>query len=287
MASSFFALLDDLSTILDDVALLTKVAAQKTAGVVGDDLALNAEQLTGLAAQRELPVVWAVAKGSLINKAILVPLALALSVFLPWAITPLLWLGGAYLCLEGFEKIAHQWFSAEPPEADALAIADRDRATFEREKVRGAVRTDFVLSAEIIVLTLGSVQGADWRTQLAVLAAVGVLMTVGVYGLVACIVKLDDLGLWLTRRAARGAGWYRAQSLVGRGLLQSAPMLMRVLAVVGTAAMFMVGGGIVLHTVPGVHVSGWLWTLIAELFAGVLMGSLVFGGVTLVTRWRR
>ena len=297
MASSFFALLDDIATLLDDVALLTKVAAQKTAGVVGDDLALNAEQLSGIAAQRELPVVWAVAKGSLLNKAILVPLALALSVFVPWAITPLLLLGGAYLCLEGFEKLAHsrsqsgshsqskQEHAAVSPAGQALQEgrgeqSEADPRALEQLKVKGAVRTDFVLSAEIIVLTLGAVQGADWRTQLAVLAGVGVLMTVGVYGLVACIVKLDDLGFWLKRRAARGVGGARLQALLGQFLVRTAPVLMRVLTVVGTAAMFMVGGGIVLHALPFWHGAPWFVSFALELLVGVLLGGFVFAVVS-------
>ena len=293
MASSFFALFDDISTLLDDISLLTKVAAQKTAGVVGDDLALNAQQLAGIAAQRELPVVWAVAKGSFWNKAILVPLALGLSVFLPWAIAPLLMLGGAYLCLEGFEKLAHSLWPGT--EEDGLqenaALMQQDRSAWERNKVRGAVRTDFVLSAEIIVLTLGTVQGVDWITQLTVLALVGVLMTVGVYGLVACIVKLDDLGLYWSRQADAGRGWVFGQRALGRFLLRSAPWLMRVLAVVGTAAMFLVGGGILLHALPGVHIDSPLWGLLIEMAAGVLAGGLVYGGVASVHRlariWRR
>ena len=290
MASSFLALLDDIATLLDDVALLTKAAAQKTAGVVGDDLALNAEQLSGIAAQRELPVVWAVAKGSLLNKAILVPLALALSVFVPWAITPLLLLGGAYLCLEGFEKVAHSRSHSQPTHDHASIVSPGGQALhegpgeqsaldphgLEQVKVKGAVRTDFVLSAEIIVLTLGAVQGADWRIALAVLAGVGVLMTVGVYGLVACIVKLDDLGFWLKRRALRGVGWVRLQALLGQFLVRAAPVLMRVLTVVGTAAMFMVGGGIVLHALPWWHGGPWFVSFALELLVGVMLGGLVF-----------
>ena len=292
MASSFFALFDDISTLLDDISLLTKVAAQKTAGVVGDDLALNAQQLAGIAAQRELPVVWAVAKGSFWNKAILVPLALALSVFLPWAIAPLLMLGGAYLCLEGFEKIVHSLLpsGAEEDLQDSAALMQQDRSAWERNKVRGAVRTDFVLSAEIIVLTLGTVQGVDWTTQLTVLAVVGLLMTVGVYGLVACIVKLDDVGLYWSQRADAGHGWVFGQRVVGRVLLRSAPWLMRTLAVVGTAAMFLVGGGILLHALPGVHIDGVITGLLAELMAGVLAGGAVYAGVAclhrLLRNWR-
>jgi hypothetical protein len=259
MASSLFALIDDIATVLDDVALLTKVAARKTAGVLGDDLALNAQQVSGVAADRELPVVWAVGKGSLINKAILVPLALILSVTLPWLITPLLMLGGAYLCFEGFEKIAHSWMhrADHPDDLDeelmqALADPSVDLVELEMDKIKGAIRTDFVLSAEIIAITLGTVQGSPWTTQLAVLAGVSVVMTVGVYGLVAGIVKIDDLGLYLSRRptAVPGTGWKRA---VGLWLLDAAPWLMKTLSVVGTAAMFLVGGGILSHGFPLLH----------------------------------
>ncbi|WP_342618472.1 DUF808 domain-containing protein [Rhodoferax sp. GW822-FHT02A01] len=259
MASSLFALIDDIATVLDDVALLTKVAARKTAGVLGDDLALNAQQVSGVAADRELPVVWAVGKGSLLNKAILVPLALILSVTLPWLITPLLMLGGAYLCFEGFEKIAHSWMHRgdHPDDLDeelmqALADPSVDLVALEKDKIKGAIRTDFVLSAEIIAITLGTVQGSSWTTQLAVLVGVSIVMTVGVYGLVAGIVKIDDLGLYLSRRptAVAGTGWKHA---VGLWLLDAAPWLMKTLSVVGTAAMFLVGGGILSHGLPLLH----------------------------------
>lgn len=259
MASSLFALIDDIATVLDDVALLTKVAAHKTAGVLGDDLALNAQQVSGVAPDRELPVVWAVGKGSLVNKAILVPLALVLSVTLPWLITPLLMLGGVYLCFEGFEKIAHAWLhrgQTSDAEDNALmqALADPsiDLVALERDKIKGAIRTDFVLSAEIIAITLGTVQTSPWTTQLAVLSGVSLLMTVGVYGLVAGIVKIDDLGLYLSRQptAVPGTGWKHG---LGLWLLDAAPWLMKTLSVVGTAAMFLVGGGILSHGLPWLH----------------------------------
>ena len=257
MASSLFALIDDIATLLDDVALLTKVAAQKTAGVLGDDLALNAQQVNGVAAERELPVVWAVGKGSLVNKAILVPAALVLSVTLPWIITPLLMLGGAYLCFEGFEKLAHAFLHrADHPDdlsdelMQALADPSVDLVALEKDKIRGAIRTDFVLSAEIISITLGTVQNSPWTTQLAVLSGVAFIMTVGVYGLVAGIVKIDDLGLYLSRLPVRGNRWKQA---LGLGLLDAAPWLMKALSVLGTAAMFLVGGSIVSHGLPFVH----------------------------------
>ena len=256
MAYSLLALLDDITSLLDDVALLTKVASRKTAGVLGDDLALNAQQVAGLRAERELPVVWAVAKGSLVNKAILVPAALAISAFAPWAVLPLLMTGGAYLCYEGFEKLAHglQHDRAEDdPHHAELAHARSDptvdRVSTEKARIRGAVRTDFILSAEIIVITLGIVAAEPFATRVAVLVAIALLMTVGVYGLVGAIVKLDDAGLHLSRRAGDGA-FARIQRGVGTGILRAAPLLMRGLSIAGTAAMFLVGGGIVVHGIP-------------------------------------
>jgi predicted DNA repair protein MutK len=254
MASSLLALIDDIASVLDDVAVLTKVATKKTAGVLGDDLALNAQQVTGVTADRELPVVWAVAKGSLMNKAILVPVALLISTFAPWLVTPLLMLGGAFLCFEGFEKLAHKFLhraqdDSQRHEALATALADSqvDIVRFERDKVKGAVRTDFILSAEIIAITLGTVANAPFGTRVAVLVGIAILMTAGVYGLVAGIVKLDDAGLHLSRSAS-GA----AQAL-GRGILRLAPWLMKALSVAGTAAMFLVGGGILSHGLPFLH----------------------------------
>ena len=256
MAYSLLALLDDIATLLDDVAVLTKAASRKTAGVLGDDLALNAQQVAGLRAERELPVVWAVAKGSLVNKAILVPAALAISAFAPWAVLPLLMIGGAYLCYEGFEKLAHGLLHdraeddahhAEP--AHARSDPTVDRVSAEKARIRGAVRTDFILSAEIIVITLGIVATAPFATRVAVLVAIALLMTVGVYGLVGAIVKLDDAGLHLSRRAGDGA-FARIQRGVGTSILRAAPLLMRGLSIAGTAAMFLVGGGIVVHGIP-------------------------------------
>jgi predicted DNA repair protein MutK len=300
MASSLLALLDDIATVLDDVALLSKLAAKKTAGVLGDDLALNAQQVTGVSADRELPVVWAVAKGSLLNKAILVPAALAISTFAPWAVTPLLMLGGAFLCFEGFEKLAHRFLhSAAEDQAQreqlqqALQDTQLDLQVFERDKIKGAVRTDFILSAEIIAITLGTVAGAAFTTQLLVLAGVALLMTVGVYGFVAAIVKVDDLGLWLSRRPGAAA------QALGRGLLNAAPWLMKALSVAGTAAMFLVGGGILVHGLGPLHHAieawlqggpGWLQALLelaANAGVGVLAGALVLAGVTAFQRLRR
>lgn len=252
--SSLLALIDDIATLLDDVSVMTKVAAKKTAGVLGDDLALNAQQVTGVAADRELPVVWAVAKGSLLNKLILVPAALLISALAPWAIIPLLMLGGAFLCFEGFEKLAHKFLhSAAEDEAEharqLAAVTDPaiDLVAFERDKIKGAVRTDFILSAEIIAITLGTVADADFIKQVIVLAGIAIVMTIGVYGLVAGIVKLDDLGLYLNKRAS---GFAQG---CGRMILNAAPFLMKGLSVVGTAAMFMVGGAILTHGIPPVH----------------------------------
>jgi predicted DNA repair protein MutK len=252
--ASLLALLDDIASVLDDVAAMTKVAARKTAGVLGDDLALNAQQVSGVRPDRELPVVWAVARGSFRNKLILVPAALAISVLAPWAIAPLLVAGGLYLCFEGVEKLAHRWLESDAHasvEREALTRAAADPAVdlvaFERDKIRGAVRTDFILSAEIIVISLGAAAAAPLGTKFLVLAGIALAMTVGVYGLVAGIVKLDDLGLHLSRRpdAARRA--------VGRAVLGLAPWLMRFLSVAGTAAMFLVGGGILTHEIPALH----------------------------------
>ncbi|TPW19816.1 MAG: hypothetical protein FD126_2311, partial [Elusimicrobia bacterium] len=256
MASSLLALLDDVAVLLDDVAVMTKVAAKKTAGVLGDDLALNAEQVAGVKADRELAVVFAVAKGSALNKAVLVPTALGLSAAAPWAVTPLMMAGGSFLCYEGFEKVAHRFLHSPAEDAArhkelvaAVADASVDMVAFEREKIKGAVQTDFILSAELIVISLGSTAQAPFAVKAGVLAAVSVLMTVGVYGLVAGIVKLDDLGLRLAGPdgSALGIG-----GRLGRGILASAPALMKALSVLGTAAMFLVGGGILAHSLPGV-----------------------------------
>jgi predicted DNA repair protein MutK len=292
--ASFLALLDDIATVLDDVAVLSKVAANKSAGVLGDDLAVNAEQVSGVQASRELPVVWAVAKGSLVNKAILVPAALLISLFLPWLITPLMVLGGLFLCYEGFEKLAHRWLhkaedTAAARAAVSAAAADPtvDLVAFERDKIKGAIRTDFILSAEIIVITLGIVGTAPLGTRIGVLVAIALMMTVGVYGLVAGIVKLDDAGLHLTRRAGTSVG-ARLVRGIGRGLLATAPRLMRVLGVVGTAAMFLVGGGILTHALPALHdlggdgVLGGLLKLLVDGGTGVVAGALVLAGVRLL-----
>lgn len=294
MASSLLALIDDIATVLDDVALLTKVAAKKTAGVLGDDLALNAQQVAGVNADRELPVVWAVCKGSFVNKAILVPSALAISALAPWAVTPILMIGGAYLCFEGFEKLAHKFLSSEAEEAvhraqlvQALADPSIDLLALEKDKIKGAVRTDFILSAEIIAITLGTVQNSPLATQVTVLSGIAVVMTAGVYGLVAGIVKLDDLGLHLSHQGGDGVA-LRLQRSVGRGILKAAPYLMKGLSVAGTVAMFLVGGGILTHGIPAAHhlIEQWsvgagatLQPLIALTLDGVT--GLVAGAVVL------
>ena len=286
MASSLLTLIDDIATVLDDVAILTKVAAKKTAGVLGDDLALNAQQVAGGNADRELPVVWAVAKGSALNKAILVPAALAISALAPWAIMPLLMLGGAFLCFEGFEKLAHRFLHSKAEDAEhhrelvaAVANPQVDMVAFEREKVKGAIRTDFILSGEIIVITLGTVADADFGRQVAVLVGIAALMTAGVYGLVAGIVKLDDAGLHLAGKASAPV---RA---IGRGIVRGSPWLMKLLSVAGTAAMFMVGGSILVHGVPPVHHAvevaaaasglGALAQMLLEALVGILAGGLI------------
>lgn len=272
--SSLLALIDDISTVLDDVATMTKIAARKTAGVLGDDLALNAQQVTGVRADRELPVVWAVAKGSLVNKTILVPAALLISTVAPWLVVPLLMLGGLFLCYEGAEKLLHKLLHRHEPveqQARLEAIADPaiDLVAFERDKIRGAVRTDFVLSAEIIAITLGTVATASFLNQVLVLSGIALVMTVGVYGLVAGIVKLDDAGLYLSQRASAFA------QACGRGILRLAPWLMKALSVVGTAAMFMVGGGILSHGLPPVESAVHLAAEWVAEDAGALLSALV------------
>ncbi|MEN7342590.1 MAG: DUF808 domain-containing protein [Pseudomonadota bacterium] len=279
MAGSLFLLLDDIATVLDDVAAMTKVAAKKTAGVLGDDLALNAQQVTGVRADRELPVVWAVAKGSALNKLILVPAALLISAIAPWAITPLLMIGGAFLCFEGAEKIAHKLLHPKEAEQDvaalreALAKPEVDLRQVEKEKIKGAIRTDFILSAEIIVISLGTVADKTLDIRFGVLAAIAIIMTIGVYGLVAGIVKLDDGGMALARKESKTAQAF------GRGILAAAPWLMRFLSFFGTAAMFLVGGGIVAHGIPALHhlEAQWLQGLTAPWDT---LGSMAFGGVT-------
>lgn len=303
--ASLLTLLDDIASVLDDVAAMTKLAAKKTSGVLGDDLALNAQQVTGVRAERELPVVWAVAKGSMKNKLILVPAALAISAFIPWLVTPLLMLGGAYLCFEGVEKLAHKLLHSKAEDdahhdalAHALSDEKVDMVAFEKEKIQGAVRTDFILSAEIIVIALGTVAGASFGARVAVLAGVAVLMTVGVYGLVAGIVKLDDAGLYLSRKGGVRAAF-------GKLLLAAAPWLMKILSVVGTAAMFMVGGGILTHGMPALHhfiegmaeqaagiagIGGLLSAItptVLSAIAGIIAGAIVLAVVTVASRMFR
>ncbi len=302
--SSLLVLIDDIATVLDDVAVMTKLAAKKTAGVLGDDLALNAQQVTGVRADRELPVVWAVAKGSFINKLILVPAALAISAFIPWAVTPLLMLGGAFLCFEGFEKLAHKFLHSEAEDAaehaelvEAVADPAVDLVAFEKDKIKGAVRTDFILSAEIIAITLGIVADSPLTQQIIVLSGIAIVMTIGVYGLVGGIVKLDDLGLWLTQKSGQ------VSRAIGGAILRAAPYLMKSLSVIGTAAMFMVGGGILTHGVPAAHhwieavtqqlepTLGGLSLIVPTLLsavAGVVAGGVVLVAVMAATRvWQR
>ena len=299
MATSLLLLLDDIASVLDDVATMTKVAAKKTAGVLGDDLALNAQQVAGVKADRELPVVWAVAKGSMLNKVILVPVALVIAAFAPWLITPLLMLGGAYLCFEGVEKLVHKYLHNPADDAaqraalkQALSDPQVDLVALEKDKISGAVRTDFILSAEIVVISLGTLADAPLAQKAVVLASIALVMTVGVYGLVAGIVKLDDTGLWLSRQT--GA----PRQALGRCLLAFAPWLMKALSVVGMLAMFLVGGGILTHGVPWLNdaidaraasagaVAGAVLPLLADALVGLAAGALVLGVVLAVRRLR-
>ena len=306
--SSLLVLLDDIAAVLDDVAMMTKVAAKKTAGVLGDDLAVNAEKVTGVRADRELPVVWAVAKGSMRNKCILVPAALGISLVAPWLITPLLMLGGLYLCFEGFEKVAHRFLHSAAEDAaeheDLVAhVADPnvDLVAYEKDKIKGAVRTDFILSAEIIVLTLGVVAEMPFTSQVLVVSGIALIMTVGVYGLVAGIVKLDDAGLYLMQKEGEGA-WRALQRWLGLRLLNFAPWLMKALAVVGTIAMFMVGGGILVHSIHVLDVwieqlaqqlgeiaaAGPLLAALTPILASIAIGMVAGAAVlALVTLWQR
>jgi len=296
--TSLLALIDDIATILDDVSLMTKAATKKTAGVLGDDLALNAQQVTGVKPARELPVVWAVAKGSMVNKAILVPAAVAISFFVPWLVTPLLMLGGAFLCFEGAEKLAHKFLHAKADEQhkkelrEALKKPDVDLKVLEKQKIKGAIRTDFILSAEIIAITLGIVTGEGIVMQFVVLSVVAVMITVVVYGLVAGIVKLDDGGLYLSQKDSELA------QRVGNGILWLAPYLMKGLSILGTIAMFLVGGGILVHGIPPVYnaiehfamdfggLSSTLIPMLANGLIGLLAGALLVAVITpLLKMW--
>lgn len=282
--TSLLALIDDIAATLDDIAILTKIAAKKTSGVLGDDLAVNAEQVAGVAAERELPVVWAVAKGSAVNKLILVPSALIISQFAPAVITPLLLVGGSYLCYEGFEKVWEKFFYKEQHTVDAAEAEKKlmalDLPTLEKQKVKGAIRTDFVLSAEIVVITLGTVAAEAFMTKALVLSAIALIMTVGVYGFVAGIVKIDDLGFFLSK--PHKPQW---QKNFGLFLVKSAPYLMKFLGVAGTIAMFMVGGGIITHNWPAIHHLREEMSSVLQIGldsgVGILTGALVLAAVHL------
>ena len=309
-AGSLLTLLDDIATLLDDVSVMTKVAAKKTAGVLGDDLALNAQQVTGVRAERELPVVWAVFKGSALNKLVMVPVALFLSAVFPWIITPLLMLGGAFLCYEGFEKVAHRLLHSREEEHEehakrVEAFADRrvNMAQFEKQRIRGAIRTDAILSAEIIVIALGTVKDADLAVRIGVVSAIAAVMTVGVYGLVAGIVKLDDVGMHFMEKTGESR-MAALQRRFGGMILSFAPVMMKTLSVLGTAAMFLVGGGIIAHGLP--LLAAWLHDIesvahdlpvAADLFSGlavmvyngivgIVAGGILVGAQQLVARIR-
>ena len=295
--TSLLALIDDIASILDDVAAMSKVAAKKTASVLGDDLALNAQQVSGVKADRELPIVWSVAKGSLINKAILVPLALLISAFASWAITPLLMIGGAYLCYEGFEKVAHKLLHGkedkhQKADASREVKSEADIAKVEKEKIKGAVRTDFILSAEIIVISLGTVAAAPFMSQVTVMVLIAIAMTLGVYGLVGLIVKIDDAGLYLSKLRGESSLMNGVRAFGGM-VVNAAPLLMKTLSVVGTIAMFLVGGSIISHGLPFMHSlvevlnhghQGFVSTLITgatDLAVGLIVGAAVLGVVAL------
>lgn len=302
-AANLLALLDDIATLMDDIAVMSKVAAKKTAGVLGDDLALNADQVQGVKADRELPVVWAVAKGSLLNKVILVPAALIISHFVPSLITLLLILGGLFLCFEGAEKLLHKYLPHDDERAqqeariEAVSKPDTDMVAFEKDKIKGAIRTDFILSAEIIVIALGNVSDAPFTTQLGVLVALSLAITVGVYGLVAAIVKMDDVGLYLLRKSLTGS-MNTLQRFAGRALLVAAPALMKTLAVVGTIAMFLVGGGILTHNISLLHHvaadfialapdAALVMSILADGIAGLVAGAVLAILFTAISQLRK
>lgn len=296
MAGSLLLLLDDIATLLDDVALMSKTAAQKTAGVLGDDLALNAQQVVGVKAERELPVVWAVAKGSLLNKCILVPVALLISVFAAWLINPLLVIGGLFLCYEGVEKVLHTLQTKKHTDVSEIPELPQDMVAYEKDKIKGAIRTDFILSAEIVVITLGTVAATTLLNKVIVMSAIALTMTIGVYGLVALIVKIDDIGLYLTQQ---GQAW---KTRFGNILLAFAPQLMKTLSVVGTIAMFLVGGGIISHAVPFAHhltehathqveeiptvgqIIGSVTPMLLNLGLGILAGAIVLVAVMVLSK---
>ena len=296
--ASLLTLLDDISVILDDVLIMTKVAVKKTAGVLGDDLALNAEQVSGVKADRELPVVWAVAKGSFVNKLILVPLALLISAIYPPLVTFLLMCGGVYLAYEGAEKIIHKfWPHILPHDEDQIARlranADEtiDLVAFEKDKIKGAVRTDFILSAEIIVIALGSAAGATLLEKSLILSIIAIGITVGVYGLVAGIVKMDDLGLYLMKQTSN------AKQKIGGFLLSAAPKLMKFLSIAGTLAMFLVGGGILVHGIDFLHhevedlahltgIFESITTMLLNALVGLFVGVIVVAIVTMIGKVR-
>ncbi|MAP22974.1 MAG: hypothetical protein CL582_18775 [Alteromonadaceae bacterium] len=281
-AANLLALLDDIATMLDDIAVMSKMAAKKTAGVLGDDLALNANQVQGVKPDREIPVVMAVAKGSFINKLILVPAALLISAFVPVLITILLVIDGLYLCFEGAEKLLHKWFFSHDDEDNAetrlnkLSDSSVDLVAMEKNKIKGAIRTDFILSAEIVVITLGSIQEADLMSQILILSGLSIAFTVGVYGLVAAIVKMDDFGLYLLRKSLTGS-FNTAQRLGGRFMLTAAPALMKFLSVAGTIAMFLVGGGILTHSIGFLHHIAEAFIALAPSFS--LLLSITFDGI--------
>ena len=296
--ASLLTLLDDISVILDDVLIMTKVAVKKTAGVLGDDLALNAEQVSGVKADRELPVVWAVAKGSFVNKLILVPLALLISAIYPPLVTFLLMCGGVYLAYEGAEKIIHKfWPHILPHDEEQIARlranADEtiDLVAFEKDKIKGAVRTDFILSAEIIVIALGSAAGATLLEKSLILSIIAIGITVGVYGLVAGIVKMDDLGLYLMKQTSN------AKQKIGGFLLSAAPKLMKFLSIAGTLAMFLVGGGILVHGIDFLHhevedlahltgIFESITTMLLNALVGLFVGVIVVAIVTMIGKVR-
>jgi len=272
MASGFFALFDDIATLMDDVAAMSKSTTQKTAGLLADDLAVNAEKASGFVAARELPVLWEITKGSFLNKLIILPIAFLLSTYLPMLITPILLIGGVYLSFEGVEKIYAYFFHKKKKKQHDLdtEMTKEEILTFEKKKIKSAILVDFILSIEIIMIALGNVKEEELLMQIIVVTVVAVLATVGVYGLVGLLVRMDDLGYGLIARSDDKTSF---MAKLGKGMVKSLPKVIRGLTVLGTIAMLLVGGGLFLHNIAYLHdLFHALPSMLAELIVGLLVG---------------
>ena len=281
MASGFFALLDDIAAIMDDVAVMSKFAAKKTAGILGDDLAVNAEKASGFISSRELPVLWAIAKGSFINKVIILPIAFLLSAFLPVAVIIILVLGGLYLAYEGAEKIYEYFFPHEHAKhkISLEPMTEEQILAFEKEKIKSAIVTDFILSVEIVIIALGTVIGKPILSQIMVVSIIAIIATVGVYGIVALIVRMDEAGLKLISMSTRERSFSKT---IGNILVQALPKVIKSLSFIGTIALLLVAGGIFVHNIGFLHgVLPQLPSILTEFLIGLIFGGIVLGIVTL------